>query len=357
MLQNFIQQVRHNCRLASGAQAGLFSLCGLLLRLRNLYKWEHDLLPWQEPEPEEVLEWIAALESAWDDVEDTLWDQLPWNGASLDPFAVEDINALLRPEGLIYGAGFGRGLAPTFFLGELAEVRADNGLTILVVGDELARDLDGAPAMAQGNLIYARTQSLAYYLWDRLADPTQGNNRFLKIALPALGLRFRELLAAPQTHQEKFCLLLMAELEAVINHEIGEAREESLRDVLPRLLELFPQSRIELWIRSLKDALADVNDWGRLSYLIRERNLASLAFMLAWQPGLYPLLLPELEPAFWEVAKHGDWQVVEEARLAALSRLRGTAGELNDLLAAPDSLLTQELEDTLNRRFLALLGL
>jgi hypothetical protein len=357
MLQNFIHQVRANCQIASGAQAGLFSLCGLLLRLRQLYKWEHDLLPWQEPESEAVLDWIAAQESAWDASEGALRDTLTWNGASLDPFAIEAINALLQPEGLIYGAGFGRGLAPTFFLGELAEVRTDGDLTIMVVGDELARDLDGTPALCQGSLIYARTQALAFYLWDHLSDPTQCNNRFLKIAFPALGLRFRDLLASPQTHQEKFCLLLAAELEAAIHHEIGEAREESLRTALPQLLELFPQTRIELWIRGVKDALAEVNEWGRLNFLIREQNLASLALMLAFQPGLYPLLLPELEPAFWEVAKTRDWQALEQARPAALARLRRTAGELNDLLASRDRLSSQELKDGINHCYLAPLGL
>ncbi len=357
MLQDFIQQVRRNCQFSSGTQAGLFSLCGLLLRLRQLYKWEHDLLPWQEPESAAVLDWIAAQESAWDALGDTGWHQLRWNGSSMDPFAVEDINALLRPEGLVYGAGFGRGLAPTFFLGELAEVRADGDLTIFVVGDELARDLDGTPALTQGTLIYVRTQTLAFYLWDRLADPTQSTNRFLKVAFPALGVRLRELLAAPQAHEEKFYLLLAAELEAVIRHEIGEAREESLGTAFPRLLELFPQTRIELWIRGLKDALAEVNEWGRLTYLLQEQNLVSLALMLAFQPGLYPLLLPELEPAFWEVAQNRDWQALDKARAAALARLRRTAADLQTLLEGSGSLSPQRLQEEITRRYLAPLGL
>ncbi|MBW1992606.1 MAG: hypothetical protein JRI59_10970 [Deltaproteobacteria bacterium] len=94
MLQDFIRQVRRNCQLASGAQAGLFSLCGLLLRLRQLYKWEHDLLPWQEPESAAVLEWIATQERAWEAQGDLSWHCLQWNGCSLDPFAIEDINPL-----------------------------------------------------------------------------------------------------------------------------------------------------------------------------------------------------------------------------------------------------------------------
>ena len=354
MLQNFIHQVRHNCQHSSSAQAGLFSLCGLLLRLRQLYKWEHELLPWQEPESAEVLDWIAAQESAWDAMEDEPWDQLRWNGGSLDPFAVDDINLLLQPEGLIYGAGFGRGLAPTFFLGELTEVRTDGDLTILVVGDELARDLDGAPALAQGNLIYARAQALAFYLWDRFSDPAQQNNRYFKVALASRKLCPEKLLKNPQTFEEEFCLLVGGELEAAIRHEIGEAREESLRPVFRKLVELFPQTRIELWIRGLKDALADVNEWGRLTYLIREENLSSLALFFALAPGLYPLLLPEIEPAFRQVAQYRDWPALDEARQTALARLRGQAEELTALLA--QGLAAKDLRTRLQARFLTPLG-
>ena len=66
MFKSVIRQVEANCELASGFQAGFFSLCGLLLRLRLLYKWKHDLPPWREPEPDAVLAWVANQESAWD---------------------------------------------------------------------------------------------------------------------------------------------------------------------------------------------------------------------------------------------------------------------------------------------------
>ncbi len=49
--QTFIDQVNANCQVAAAGQAGQFSLCGTLLRLRQLYKWEHGLPPWREPEP------------------------------------------------------------------------------------------------------------------------------------------------------------------------------------------------------------------------------------------------------------------------------------------------------------------
>ncbi len=94
--------------------------------------------------------------------------------------------AYLIPRKLAYGAGLSRGLTPTFFLGELLEERREGDLTILVLGPELARDLDASPALCQGTLIYARRQALAFYLWDQLSDPTQQGNAYLQVALKAL---------------------------------------------------------------------------------------------------------------------------------------------------------------------------
>ena len=178
-----IEGVRLNCDIASAGQAGHFSLCGLLMRLRQLYKWEHGLAPWVEPEVADALEWIARREQTWDDLEEASWRTLPWGAAAIDPFAVETLNRQLIPQGLAYGAGLSRGLAPTFFLGELLEERRVGELTILILGPELARDLDASPALCQGTLIYARRQALAFYLWDHLSDPIQQGNAYLQLAL------------------------------------------------------------------------------------------------------------------------------------------------------------------------------
>jgi hypothetical protein len=206
-------------------------------------------------------------------------------------------------------------------------------------------------------LIYARKEALAFYLWDRLADPVQQNNEFLKIALAGYGLRLMALLRNPGDHQTRFQELLVGELEAAIHHEIGEALEPSLRQALPAVLASYPQTRVEHWARGLKDALAEVNEWGRLSYLIETRNLSSLALMLAWRPGLYPLLMPELEPACRRVAAHGDWQALEEARQQVLTRLRRTAAGLTELLAAKDAGPAPATLKEIEQQYLAPLGL
>jgi hypothetical protein len=357
MLRGFIRQVRWNCRLASAGGAGAYSLCGLLLRLRQLYKWEHGLKPWQEPDSDAVLAWVAEQERLWDSLEDAPWQPLYWGAGIFEPQEVDAVNRLLLPMGLAYGAGLSRGLKPTFFLGELAEVRRQGELTILILGPELARDLDGTPALCQGSLIYARQEALGYYVWDRLADPVQQNNEFLKIALAGYRLRLMDLLRDPEAHQEKYQELLAGELEAAIRHEIGEALEPSLRRALPAVLAAYPQTRVEHWARGLKDALAEVNEWGRLAYLIETRNLSSLALMLAWRPGLYPLLLPELEPAFRRVAAQRDWEALEEARQQALARLRQTAAGLTALLESRATITSPQILQKIEEQYLCPLGI
>jgi hypothetical protein len=329
----------------------------MLLRLRQLYKWEHGLAPWQEPEVDAVLAWIARRESTWDDLEEAAWLDLAWGDAAIDPFAVETLNAYLIPQNLAYGAGLSRGLTPTFFLGELLEERRIGDLTILVLGPELARDLDASPALCQGTLIYARRQALAFYLWDRLSDPTQQGNAYLQLAFKAHNLRLKELVRDPEAHQDQFQAFLAGELEAVIRHETGEALEPSLKVAFHAILERFPQTRVELFVRTLKDALADVNEWGRLTYIIGARNLPSLAVMLAWRPGLLPKLLPELEPGFQKFMATGDWGAIEEVRQQALDRLRETARGLNALLESTEAASDEWLQDEIKRCYLAPLGL
>jgi hypothetical protein len=356
-MNGFVQQVQANCRIAAAGQVGYYSLCGMLLRLRQLYKWEQGLLPWQEGDPKAVLDWIEAQEEAWTDLEESGFQPLNWQGQQLDPFAVAEVNALLEHEGLAYGAGFTYGQAPMCFLGELRETRQRLEMTVLILGSELARDLDASPALRQGSIIYLRTEPLAFYLWDNLSDPAKQNNVFLKIALAARNIDLAELLRQPAAYEELFKTLLRSQGEAMIYHEIGEAREPALQAALPRLIEQFPHSRIERWVRAVKDALADLNDWGRLAHILKQRDLPELALLLAWRPGFYPYLVPELEPAFWELQRIRDWGVVEQARRTALERLRRTARELDDVLVELAGAGAETLAVALENRFIKPLGL
>ena len=55
-LNGIVSQVLENCNISDSQHAGVYSICGLALRLRDLYKWEKGLEPWVEDDSVEILE-------------------------------------------------------------------------------------------------------------------------------------------------------------------------------------------------------------------------------------------------------------------------------------------------------------
>ena len=94
-------------------------LCGFLLRLRELYKSKKCIRPWDNIQQEEIGEWISDRENLWKELEDKDFGDITVNGNVYGPFEVEKINAELEKKGLVYGAGFGVHMKPSFFLADL----------------------------------------------------------------------------------------------------------------------------------------------------------------------------------------------------------------------------------------------
>ena len=120
-ISSLTSQVRYNCAICDSLHAGLFSVCGLAMRLRDLYKWEQGLPPWEERESAEVLEWIEAKENKWENYPENGFEELAIDGRTFDPFDTVGINTSLNPHNIFYGAGYARSLKPTFFLADIAE--------------------------------------------------------------------------------------------------------------------------------------------------------------------------------------------------------------------------------------------
>ena len=62
--------VQSNCNISDATYSGNYSICNLALRLRDLYKWELELNPWEETDPKIILEWIGEREEVWEDMVD-----------------------------------------------------------------------------------------------------------------------------------------------------------------------------------------------------------------------------------------------------------------------------------------------
>jgi len=322
------RQVLQNCAISDSRHAGLYSVCGLALRLRDLYKWEKGLEPWVEEDSSLVLEWIGEKEEEWERLAQKDFADIAILDNRYDPFQAMEINALLVSCGLLYGAGYVHSLKPSFFLALVKEKREINGCPVYIVGQELARDLLTVPALSQGGSIIIRYESAKLFLWNQLFFTKKSGREALSFALENYGLKAQGPLALKGS-LEKICA---DELETYIHHELGEIYDDVFdRGVWREMIATFPHTPVELLARTVKDLLADTNEQGKLQYIARERKTASLALHVAFLDGIRKALFPELPAAFKEFMKTGDWRSIEAAIAAGHNKARRCAEAICDI--------------------------
>lgn len=307
--EKLVQQVRSNCDLSDAQHAGVFSVCGLALRLRDLYKWEHRLEPWQERPADQVLEWIGNKEDYWESLPGGHYQRLPLNGErGLDPFDTFGINRILEAHNLFYGAGYAHGLKPSFFLAPIRKKQIVEGHPVITLGSELARDLLTLPAMVQDKAVVLRTESGRHHLWNEMLYVRKSGRPALHFALRQCGCE------GSDTKQMRRA---MKKLEALqrqlfIRHEVGELEDPVFdRQCWQVIVAAFPHTAIEMLARAVKDLLADTSRAGPLMHIIRHRNAAALAMYRAFQSSFQATLFPQLPPAFERFTEDPDWSAIE----------------------------------------------
>src|SRR5210317_34156 len=222
---SFLKTVKHNCDISDARDNGIYSICTLVLKLRNLYKWENGLEPWQEPDSSVLLDWIASKEEYWEIIQSKPFSRVPINGEEVDPFQLPFINGHLSSGNHIYGAGYGRSLKAVFFIAEVLEDRFVEGCQAMILGKEKARELSSPFARLQDGIIYIRKDPLRFFFWDQIQEINPSCRIAMQQALGAYGLMKdgcsldREKLIANFDH------VVDEELEIFIYHEVGESQE------------------------------------------------------------------------------------------------------------------------------------
>jgi hypothetical protein len=310
VVDDISRQVRDNCNISDAQHAGLYSICGLALRLRDLYKWEKGLPPWEERDSSQILDWIEAREEIWESVADSDYHPLAVNGRHYDPSDIEGINAVLEPECLFYGAGYAYSLKPTFLLARIDDKKNVNGHTVYNLGQELARDLLTIPALTQDKSIVLRQEAARLFLWDKMFYIKKSGRAALAFALNSCGIKDHR----TESLRENLDGIFTAQKETFVYHEIGEMRESVFdRTVWREVITAFPRTPIELLARAIKDLLADTNEFGTLPFIVRERNPAALGLYVAFFDGLAKEIFPELRTSFDAFATTKDWRIIEKA--------------------------------------------
>lgn len=296
--------VQRNCDISDARHAGDFGLCTFLLKMREFYRWEHEVPFGGSLPADELSDWLSAREALWSRIEADAFSPLRLEGGQAGPFDTDAVNRELLPRGYVYSAGYGLLRKPLFFLGRLQRVEERAGFTILVSSCEYARELAAAPAMLQGRTIFLRHECVRRYLWEKFDEW-----RWRKLD-NAMG---RALMSYPFMADAELALERMArdEAETMISHEIGEARAgELLGEAWHEMLGFLARTRAESVARAVRDLLADC--LSTLPDLLQRAHLPGLHFYFATFEGMRRQLFPQAMLAYRSFLPHGDLRPLAE---------------------------------------------
>lgn len=309
-IRELIKQVQFNCELASLRQAGTFSVCGLAMRLRDLYKWEHGLLPWQEGDSEDVLRWIGKKEEYWESIEHMSYRDISVRGRTIQPMDMESLNTIINTQGLLYGAGLGEGITPSFFLADLDSEQKISDIRVSILSREHARDLIGTPAMARERHILIRKEALSFYVWNSILFARKENKKDFLECFRSFGLN--------EWNYEEIKRLIPAVVEenimAFVYHEMGEIRDNIIDlDTYHALVKKYQRTFVEFFLRSLRDLMADTNEYGRLCWIVQTKNYQALALSMALLDDFRKNIYCQIRQAYIEFSSDRSWMRIENA--------------------------------------------
>ncbi len=310
-LSNFprlTQSVQRNCHIADARHAREMTLCNYLLEMREFYRWEHELPLARSVPRQELGNWISEREALWDALQADALERLPLGEHNYDAFDVGAINAALVPQGLVYGAGYGRFGKPHFFLAQLERDERRQGLTLFVSGCEYARDLSAPPAALLDGAVFLRRDALRRWLWEKVEIwGVRKAGGALKSALDCYGFA-----ADAETGLER---MAEQEAETLILHELGEAMAEPLLGSAWRdLIASFTGRRAEILARAVRDNLADC--LSTLPRLIERDAAGSIHFYFANFEGVRASLFPLLAQAYRRWREAGSLAPLREVAQA-----------------------------------------
>lgn len=328
-IEDIIAQVRHNCEISDAKSWGTYSICGLLLRLRDQYRWERGFKPWIEINHSEILDWVSEKEKSWE-----LFAEEPFQNIKIYddyylPFNLDSINIAIKSKGLLYGAGFIGGLRPSFFLGYLKEKWREEDFNIFLLDKEVARDIGAAPSLSQGKDIILRKEPLRYSLWDKFREvksrksTTHTEETALSLGFKAYGMDSRRINMIPEEIEADMERIISEELECYFHHELGETYVGSLLgEEWKELLCLLPQTRFEHLIRGIKDIMADTIERGMLWHIIKHRKIGSLGFYVSQLGGTRREIFTDIYDAYKGFIKTGDISLIDNARKAGYEKVK-----------------------------------
>jgi hypothetical protein len=322
-LQPLLSAVQRNCHISDARHAGDYTLCIYLLKMREYFRWERRYT-FKDKLPEvDVGDWLTQRENFWQSIEDEPFIDLPFDGEYYDPFDSEAVNAALNPCGLVYSGGLGNRSTPHFFLGKLGHMERQADFTVLVAENEYARDLTAPPAMALGDTIFIRRESLRRMIWEKIEE-WQWNKLENPMGRAIQSFNLEDNIEATLDD------LTNTFVESVLLHEKGEVfAGKILGPEWEQMLAGLPHCKAEIMIRALRDHLAD--SLTTLPGLLGNGKDTSLHFYIANLPNMHKNLSPALMQAYESWVVTGKRSVIEELVPASKSHWAALASQVLDV--------------------------
>ncbi len=332
--------VQANCDISDAQFAGNYSLCTFLLKMREYYRWEHDLPLSAALGKDDIGRWLSDREQLWDGLDQTAFHALPIGDRMLDPFDGDAVNTLLIPHGYIYSGGRGLFKKPQFFLGALKQTMVEDGITFHIAGCEYAREISASPAMALGETVFVRQESLRRFIWEKIEEWRWKQNHNAPLA--------RSLSCYATTADLERTLEQMTDNESatLVLHELGEVRAGRILGARwHEMLGRISRSRAEFIARAARDNLADC--LVTIPTLAERGNDAALHFYFANFTGLRRELFPEVQNAYLRWIGGGAKQGLLEVCERSAEHWRGI---LQDMLERFDA-APEHIDDTIESLF------
>ncbi|GAB5046283.1 Sfum_1244 family protein [Thermodesulfovibrio sp. TK110] len=315
----FFKTVRYNCDVSDANYWGYFSICTLLLRLRELYKIERGLEPWDSISNDEILPWIEKKEAVWKELENASLIPFQINGKSYSPFDIDEINSIIVNNGFVYGAGFALFMKPSFFVGSIYKFEKIDGYNVYFVDREIVRDIFSSPGMSVGDTIFIRLTDIKYRLWEDLQSWSVKNCHEL-ISKSGISHEY-----SPQ----EFKKIVDIYSKIVLYHEIAE--QELNSSCWNEIIKKCDNSKTEHILRGIIDFVADFSEKGPIHKAFLERNKELLSLYILTQ-GAYQKKI--LKPILLQIQKaliSEDWQKIEEIRNLEFNRWKNKHEEIQEI--------------------------
>jgi len=317
-MDSFFADVKYNCDVSDARYWGSFSICGLLMRVRDLYRSEMAMDPWDRIPQHEISQWLDEKERTWHELEEAEFRNIRIDGACFAPFDIDGVNEELGRLGLVYGAGYGLYGKPTFLVAELSSKAVEFDHTVYRARKEHVRDIFASAGMSQGKTILLRLWPLKTLLWEKIAEARAKSGSCLQRVLS--GRRLLDEHWQESNFQGRFEELSEAYGSFVVAHELAESLED-----LPGWSDLLlgvGDRGAEYFLRAIKDILADTSEVGPLRRMIEERDEESLCIFSELFGAYHRKLSPEMNAAMKHFLDDGDWDRLDDERVHAHHRFR-----------------------------------